>query len=77
MTNPKLFRVGFLLAGSAGWTTRQLPRIQNGLLIVDGAAALFVYQFPDLEGFAVLLGVIVSIWLGNILLRAGFESPQT
>jgi hypothetical protein len=35
-----------------------------------GAAALFVYLLPELEGFVVLLGVVLSIWQGILLWKA-------
>ncbi len=66
----------FVLAGSTGWTTRQLPRLLSGLMILGGIAALFVYQFPDYEGIAAFLAVIVSFWQGAILLRSDFDGEQ-
>ncbi len=57
----------FVLLGSAGWTTRRLPRLLNGLYVVAGIAALFVYLLPDIEGGVVLLGVVISIWQGILL----------
>jgi hypothetical protein len=47
----------FVSLGSAGLTTRLLPRGLSGLYLVAGAAALFAYLPPDLEGFVVFLGV--------------------
>ena len=64
-----------LLIGSAGWTSGQLPRVLSVLYLVGGAAALFVYVLPDMEGTAGMLGVVVSIWQGILLLRA--ESGET
>jgi hypothetical protein len=60
----------FVLIGSAGWSTRRLPRVLSVLYLVGGAAALFVYLLPDMEGTVGMLGVVVSIWQGILLLRA-------
>jgi hypothetical protein len=60
----------FVSLGSAGWTSRRLPRGLSGLYLVAGAAALFAYLPPDLEGFVVLLGVVISIWQGILLWQA-------
>jgi hypothetical protein len=54
----------FVLLGSAGWTTHLFPRLLNGFYILAGVASLFVYLFPDLEGLALLLGTIISVWQG-------------
>jgi hypothetical protein len=56
-----------LLTGSAGWTSRRLPRALNALYWVGGTVSLFVYLLPELEGAAVMLGVVVSIWQGILL----------
>ncbi len=60
----------FVSLGSAGWTSRRLPWGLSGLYLVAGAAALFVYLLPDLEGSVVLLGVVLSIWQGILLWKA-------
>lgn len=60
----------WLLIGSAGWTSRRLPRALSGLYMVGGTAALFVYLLPDIEEIAVALGVVVSIWQGVLLWKA-------
>jgi hypothetical protein len=60
----------FVLLGSAGWTTRRLPRVLSVLYLVVGTAALFVYLLPDLEGAVVVFGVVVSIWQGILLWKA-------
>jgi hypothetical protein len=60
----------FLFIGSAGWTSRRLPRVLSVLYLAGGTVSLFVYLLPDLEGLAVLFGVVVSIWQGILLLRA-------
>jgi len=65
-----------LLIGSAGWTSRRLPRVLSALYLVGGAAALFVYLQSELEGLVVALGVVVSIWQGILLWRAEAIEPQ-
>jgi hypothetical protein len=64
-----------LLTASAGWTSRQLPRLLCGVLALAGVLALTAYldtnwnaEFgrPDLA----LLGLIWGIWQGIIFLRA-------
>jgi hypothetical protein len=57
----------FMLLGSAGWTSRHFPRLLNVFYFLAGAASLFVYLFPDLEGFVLLLGTIIYIWQGILL----------
>lgn len=59
-----------VLAGSAGWTSRRMPRPLALLYLAAGAAALFGYVSPESEGLIVLLLVMVSIWQGILLLRA-------
>lgn len=59
-----------LLIGSAGWSSRRLPRPLSLLYVATGAGSLFVYVLPDLEGGMVLLGVVVSIWQGIVLWNA-------
>ena len=39
----------FVLLGSAGWTTRCLPRVLSVLYLVGGIASLFVYLRPDID----------------------------
>jgi hypothetical protein len=65
----------FVLIGWAGWTSRRLPRVLSALYLVVGVAALFVYLLPELEGFVLMFGVVVSIWQGIVLWRA--ESGET
>ena len=64
----------FVLLGSAGWTTRRLPRILSALYLATGVTAWLVYVLPDLEGGAMLMCVVVSIWQGLYLW--GAESPS-
>jgi uncharacterized membrane protein YwaF len=59
-----------VLVGSAGWTTRRLPRVLSVLYLVGGTASLFVYLLPDIEGGVVMLGVVVSIWQGILMWKA-------
>jgi hypothetical protein len=59
-----------VLIGSAGWTTRLLPRVLSVLYLVAGLMALFVYLLPDLEENALALAVVVSIWQGILLFKA-------
>ena len=58
-----------VLIGSAGWTSGRLPRTLCVLYVVGGVASLFVYVFPDLEGFAAMLGVVWAVWQGILLLK--------
>jgi hypothetical protein len=60
----------WLLVGSAGWTSRRLPRILSVLYLVGGTVSLFVYLQPDSEMNVVLLCVVVSIWQGILLWKA-------
>jgi hypothetical protein len=64
-----------VLLGSAGWTTRRLPRALSVLFLVGGAVSLLVYQLPDLEPTAVALGIGWAFWLGVLLWRP--ESGRT
>jgi hypothetical protein len=65
-----------VLVGSAGWTSRRLPRVVSVLYVVGGTASLFVYVLPDLEATAVPLGVVISIWQGILLWKAGAGDTQ-
>jgi len=56
-----------VLVGSAGWTSRRLPRVLSVLYLLGGTSSLFVYVLPDIEGNAVALGVVMSIWQGILL----------
>ena len=56
-----------VLLGSAGWTSRRIPRVLSVLYLAAGINALFVYALPVLEGSSVALGVVVSIWQGILL----------
>jgi hypothetical protein len=60
-----------VLVGSAGWTTRRLPRVLSVLYLVAGAASLFVYLLPEMAGGVAALGVVVSTWQGIVLWKVG------
>lgn len=66
-----------ILVGSAGWTSQRLPRLMSVLYWILGAAALFVYLLPENEGFAVLLGALMSTWQGILLWDAGSGEVRT
>ena len=59
-----------ILIGSAGWSSRRLPRVLSALYLVGGTVSLFVYLLPDIEGTAVALGIVVSVWQGVLLWQA-------
>ena len=54
----------FVLLGSASWTSRIFPRLLTVLYFLAGVSSLFVYLFSELEGFVLLLGMIIGIWQG-------------
>jgi len=57
----------FVLLGSASWTFHFFPRLLNVLYFLAGVTSLFVYLFSELEGFVLLLGIIIGIWQGVLL----------
>lgn len=57
------------LIGWAGWSSAQLPRALSALYLLAGVISLLVYALPAKEGFAALLGLVVSAWQGSLLLR--------
>jgi hypothetical protein len=65
-----------VLIGSAGWTSRSLPRLLSILYLLAGASALFVYVLPELEGNVIILGMVVSIWQGILLWKANPGETQ-
>lgn len=67
---------GLVLVGSAGWTSRRLPRILSVLYFAAGTVSLFVYLLPDIEGSAVALGVGVCVWQGILLWKTGTGQTQ-
>ena len=60
----------FVLLGSAGWTTRRLPRVLNILYLVVGVVSLFVYVRPEMEATVIMLGMVIAIWQGIVLWTA-------
>jgi hypothetical protein len=66
----------WILTGSAGWTSRSLPQGLSVLYLVAGTGSLFVYVLPDLEGAVGALGVVLSIWQGILLWKAGPGETQ-
>jgi hypothetical protein len=67
----------WVLVGSAGWTSRRLPRMLSALYLAGGAISLFVYLLPDIEATAIALGVVISIWQGILFWQARPEETQT
>ncbi len=65
-----------VLIGSAGWTSRRLPRLLSVLYLVAGTSSLFVYLLPSSEGNAAVFGVMVSIWQGILLWKAASGETQ-
>ena len=69
----------FTLIGSAGWTSRYIPRPLSILYFAAGitSLSLFVYLQPAHEGMASMLSVIVIIWQGILLWKAEPEEKQS
>jgi hypothetical protein len=65
-----------VLVGSAGWTSRSLPRLLSGLYLVAGVTALFVYLLPANEGLVMLLSVMICLWQGILLWKGKPEEWQ-
>lgn len=78
LTNTSWHFLGWalVLIGSAGWTSRSLPRLLSALYLLAGVISLFVYILPESELPAVLLGVIVSIWQGILLWKGEPRETQ-
>lgn len=51
-----------LLIASAGWHAGSPPRGLSILYFLGGAAALFVYMIPELEGVAMSFGLFACLW---------------
>ena len=66
-----------VLIGSAGWTSRSLPRVLSALYWLTGLISLFVYLIPGSEGTAVLLSVIVLVWQGILLWKTEPQETQS
>ena len=65
-----------VLIGSAGWTSRYLPRLLSALYLVAGINSLFVYLLPGSDGNAAMLSVVVIIWQGILLSKAEPKETQ-
>jgi len=59
-----------ILLGSAGWTTRSLPRLLCVIYFFGALLALFAYLSPGIGELILLPGVIWNIWQGILLWRA-------
>ena len=66
-----------VLIGSSGWTTGGLPRALSAFYLAAGIVSLFVYLLPGSDEIAATLGVVVSIWQGILLRKAGSTEIQT
>jgi hypothetical protein len=65
-----------VLIGSAGWASQYLPRLLSIFYFAAGITSLSVYRFPENEGLAGLLCVIVIIWQGILLWKARPDETQ-
>ena len=65
-----------VLIGSSGWTTGGLPRTLSAGYVAAGIVSLFVYLLPRSDEIAAMLGVVVSIWQGILLWKAGSVETQ-
>jgi len=63
-----------LLIASAGWTSGRLSPLLAILYLAGGLGALFVFLFPELEGFAILLALLWGVWQGIHLWKAALTS---
>jgi hypothetical protein len=66
----------WLLIGWESLTPYHLPRLLTALYWMGGAVSLFVFVWPDLEGPAGALSIIISIWQGILLWRAEPDKPR-
>ena len=64
-----------LLIGSAGWTSRRVPRALSALYLFVGTLSLVVYVLPEMEANAMAFSLVMSIWQGFQLLKV--ESRET
>jgi hypothetical protein len=58
-----------ILIGSAGWTSKRLPRTMSVLYLLTGAMSLLVLLLPQMEANALAFIVILSIWQGFLLIK--------
>jgi hypothetical protein len=66
----------FVLVGSAGWTSRRLPRLLCVLYLGAGLLGAVVYMNGNWEPAAMLLAMVVSLWQATVLWRAGLRPSQ-
>jgi hypothetical protein len=66
----------FVLLGSAGWSTRRLPRILSVLYLAIGTMSMFAYLYKDFDLSIAPLVAAVSIWQGILLWNAGSGETQ-
>ncbi len=66
----------FLLLAWEGWTTRRIPRVLSMVSGVTGVVSLVVYSFPELEGSAMLCGIVASVGLGLHFWRTAARHNQ-
>ena len=65
-----------VLIGSAGWTTKRLPRTLSVLYLLTGAMSLLVLLLPQMEANALAFVVILSIWQGFLLIKGWSGNTQ-
>ena len=65
-----------VLIGSAGWTTKRLPRTLSVLYLLTGALSLLVLLLPQMETNALAFMVILSIWQGFLLIKGWSDNTQ-
>ena len=58
-----------VLIGSAGWTTKRLPRTLSVLYLLTGAMSLLVLLLPQMEANTLAIMVILCIWQGFLLIK--------
>lgn len=59
----------WVLIGSASWTTKSLPRRLSMFYFLAGVSSLLVFLALEMEGGALVLGVVVSVWQGVLLIK--------
>jgi hypothetical protein len=58
-----------VLIGSAGWTSRSIPRLLSALYFIAGIASMLVFVLPGLGEFVGLPALLVGVWQGILLWR--------
>jgi hypothetical protein len=66
----------FVLLGSAGWSTRRLPRVLSVLYLAIGTMSMFAYLYKDFDLSIAPLVAGVSIWQGILLWKTGSGETQ-